>query len=194
METPITIALYLGLRRSEVIGLRWRDVDFDNDTISISNTIVRTKSIIEDEHTKSLASKRILSMHPALKQHLLKEYNQQLVLASKLGEDYQDTNSSVTHVCVWKTNGKQGRVFLPCYISKHFHALLEKNELPVIRFHELRHTAGSILINSGASIKQVQKYLGHEKASVTLDTYIHINQSKHKESSDLLGNQLSKTC
>ena len=101
--------------------------------------------------------------------------------------EYQDANQSVTHVCVWP----DGRPLTPDYVSKHFPALLRKHNLPKIIFHELRHTCGSMLINAGASPKQVQEYLGHEDVSTTLDIYTHLTKDKKTESSNILGGLLS---
>ena len=75
------------------------------------------------------------------------------------------------HICQWA----DGTVFQPDYVSRRFAKLLEKNHLPKIRLHDLRHTAGSMLVNSGHTIKQVQEFLGHEKASTTLDIYSHVS-------------------
>lgn len=75
------------------------------------------------------------------------------------------------HVCQWP----DGQPYKPDYISRRFRTVLEKNGLPRIRFHDLRHTAGSLLINDGQSVKQVQEFLGHEKASTTLDIYTHLS-------------------
>lgn len=77
-------------------------------------------------------------------------------------------------------------MFKPEYVSHRFAKLLERNDLPKIRFHDLRHTAGSILINSGHTVKQVQEFLGHEKASTTLDIYTHVSLEGKKDTADVM--------
>ncbi|MDO4972959.1 MAG: tyrosine-type recombinase/integrase [Eubacteriales bacterium] len=76
--------------------------------------------------------------------------------------------------------------FSPDYVSSHFSLLLKNNHLPHIRFHDLRHTAGSMLVNQGHTIKQVQEFLGHEKASTTLDIYTHVSMEGKKDTADVL--------
>ena len=78
----------------------------------------------------------------------------------------------------------------PDYVSHHFASVLKKNGLPPLRYHELRHTAGSLLISGGESIKNVQAYLGHEKASTTLDIYAHVIGDAQKETATQLESML----
>lgn len=167
IEPAVYLGLYLGLRRSEVAGLRWKDIDFDNNLVHIRNTVVKFKTLSEQEKTKTRSSKRDLYLPTGLKRYLLDlrvktEFNKRF-----LGAGYHDGE----HVCQWP----DGKAYAPDYITHRFRKVLEANDLPVIRFHDLRHTAGSILINGGHSVKQVQEFLGHEKASTTLDIYTHLS-------------------
>ena len=148
IESAVYLGLYLGLRRSEVAGLRWKDIDFDGDLVHICNTVVRYTTISEQEKTKNPASKRTLCLPEGLKRYLLS----------------LDRGKPDDHICK----------LAPDYISHRFHKVLERSGLPIIRFHDLRHTAGSMLINEGQGILQVQNFLGHKKASTTLDIYSHI--------------------
>lgn len=178
IEPAVMLGLYLGLRRSEALGLRWQDVDFESDTVKIRNTVVKTYTLIEAEQTKSAASKRDMHMTDTLKKYLLKLKRKQIEERLALGAEYVVND----HVCIWP----DGRLLSPDYVSHHFATLLQKKGLPPLRFHELRHTAGSLLINGGQSIKSVQEYLGHEKASTTLDIYAHLVSDAHKESATQL--------
>ena len=171
MQEPLRVAvvlgLFYGLRRSEVCGLRWQDVDFDAGTLRVCNTVVKTKTLIEHEKTKSRASKRTMLLVPetvAYFKELKAAQERHQVLC---GKDYADSG----HVCMWQ----DGRAVAPDYISRAFRVFLAKNGLPHIRFHELRHTAGSLLLEKGLSAKQIQEYLGHEKVSTTLDIYGHLS-------------------
>lgn len=173
IESAVYLGLYLGLRRSEVAGLRWMDVDFEHDMVHIRNTIVRFITVSEQEKTKSKASKRDL-FHPAgLKDYLIKLKEKQKHNHAVLDLQF----SGESHVCQWA----DGRPYQPDYISTRFRELLEKRGLPKTRFHDLRHTAGSLLINQGQSVKQVQEFLGHEQASTTLDIYTHLNQESRMD-------------
>ena len=173
IEPAVMLGLYLGLRRSEALGLRWKDIDFDTDTVKIRNTVVKTYSLIEMEQTKSYASRRDMHMTETLKTYLKRLRRKQTENKLRLGSEYIDDG----HVCVWPN----GKPLSPEYVSHRFAKILENNELPALRYHELRHTAGSLLIKGGQSIKEVQEYLGHERASTTLDTYIHLVGDTKKE-------------
>ena len=82
-------------------------------------------------------------------------------------------------------------MFDPNYVSHRFTKLLKKNNLPRIRFHDLRHTAGNMLVNSGHTIKQVQEFLGHEKASTTLDIYTHVSMEGKKDTAQAMDKLLA---
>ena len=83
-----------------------------------------------------------------------------------------------------------GHPFSPDYVSHHFNDLLKKHNLPHIRFHELRHSCASILVNNGATLKDVQEWLGHSDISVTADIYSHLDISRKQGIAALMGNQL----
>lgn len=178
IEPAVYLGLFLGLRRSEVVGLRWKDVDMENGVVHIRNTVVRFSTTAEQEKTKSKASKRDLFMPNALKEFLQTVWDRQEEERKLVGRTYSDTE----HICQWA----DGTVFEPNYVSHRFAKLLKKNDLPHIRFHDLRHTAGSMLVNQGHTIKQVQEFLGHEKASTTLDIYTHVSMEGKKDTAQVL--------
>lgn len=165
VETAVYLGLYLGLRRSEVAGLRWKDVDFEHNIVHIRNTVVRYATISEEERTKNTTSKRDLYLPEGLKRYLE-------------GLPREDPDE---HLCKLR----------PDYISHRFAKVLERSGLPKIRFHDLRHTAGSMLLNNGNSILQVQNFLGHKKASTTLDIYSHIYLEGKKATASKLDELLS---
>ena len=173
VEPAVYLGLYLGLRRSEVAGLRWKDIDFANDIVHICNTRVRYSTVSEQEKTKSRASKRDLYLPSGLKSYLRDlqsaQRNNMELSGNCPGEE--------AHVCQWP----DGRPFQPDYISARFKVFLGQSGLPMIRFHDLRHTAGSLLLSNGQTIKQVQEFLGHEKASTTLDIYTHLSSESRMD-------------
>jgi len=183
IEPAVYLGLFLGLRRSEAMGLRWKDVDMENGIVHIRNTVVRFTTVSELEKTKSKASKRDLFMPNALKEYLQTVWDRQEEERKLIGRTYSDCE----HICQWP----DGTVFKPEYVSHRFAKLLERNDLPKIRFHDLRHTAGSILINSGHTVKQVQEFLGHEKASTTLDIYTHVSLEGKKDTAEMMDQLLA---
>jgi len=182
-KPAIILGLYYGLRRSEACGLRWRDVDFDKGVIHIRNTVVKRKTLIEAEQTKSEASKRTLYIIPETREYLQNLKRKQIENRLLAGASYNVND----HVCVWA----DGKPLAPDYVSHAFRKILIKNNLPIIRFHELRHTAGSMLMDNGLSAKQIQEYLGHEKVSTTLDIYGHLSAEGKREAANVMGNTLA---
>lgn len=183
IRAAIVLGLFLGLRRSEALGLRWQDIDFAKDEIRIRNTVVKILTTVEAEQTKSAASCRNLWMSPELKKFLLELKAEQEEMKAILGSAYEDTG----HVCCWK----DGRAFEPDYITHRFPKILKKNKLPIITFHELRHSCGSILLNAGVSPKAIQEYLGHEDIKTTMNIYTHLTAENKKSAANTLGNLLS---
>ena len=100
------------------------------------------------------------------------------------GKEYIESD----HVCAWP-NGKPQS---PDYIYDHYKKLQKKLGLPSIRLHDLRHTAGSLLINNGLSVKQVQEFLGHEDVSTTLNIYTHLDLEAKQSTATTMDEILSK--
>ena len=176
IEPAVYLGLYLGLRRSEVVGLRWSDIDFEQGVVHVRNTVVRYSTVSEQEQTKNQTSRRDLYLPEGLRKYLIEMENFP-------GVGFSENK----HICQWP----DGQIYEPSYISHRFHKVLERCGLPIIRFHDLRHTAGSMLINEGQSILQVQNFLGHKKASTTLDIYSHVYLEGKKATASKLDELLS---
>ena len=130
------------------------------------------KEIINEGIGQLTRKERDLYMPNALKEFLQTAWDRQEEERQLTGRTYSEDE----HICQWA----DGTAFQPDYVSRRFAKLLEKNHLPKICFHNLRHTAGSMLVNSGHTIKQVQEFLGHEKVSTTLDIYSHVSSEGKK--------------
>lgn len=179
IKPAVILGLFYGLRRSEVCGLRWKDIDFNNGIMQIRNTVVKSQTLIEHEQTKSAKSKRTLALVPDTIPYLQ---------GLKAAQDerraiWKDDPDPQGHVCTHSN----GRSFLPDYVSQGFNHLLKRYGLPHIRFHELRHTAGSLLLNSGMTINEISEFLGHEQVSVTLDIYLHVDIGGKKAVAQAMG-------
>jgi len=182
LEAVVKLALFYGLRRSEAIGLRWRDVNFEENTIRICNTIVQQKSIVEQELTKSKASRRTLHLPAEMKTYLQGLKRAQDERRRIMGSAYH----SGDYVCAQE----DGTPYRPSYVTIRFKEILQQNKLPHIRFHDLRHTAGTILMERGMMAMQISKFLGHEKVATTLDIYGHLSLEGKKETAETMGNIL----
>lgn len=165
LRPAIVLGLFYGLRRSEVLGLRWCDVNFKTNSIFIHRTVTRMVTLDEKDQTKSECSTRRLMMVPGTEQYFMELLEQQKEHLSQFGKRF----SLQQPICIWP----DGRPLAPDYVSHHFKILLERNKLPVIRFHDLRHTAGSLLLEDGVDIKTIQEFLGHNQVSTTTNYYLH---------------------
>ena len=184
MEPIIVFGLYYGLRRSEILGIRWRDIDFGNDSIIIKNTVVWSKTIVEQEKTKSQASARTFVIVPETKDYFQALKRRQAENRLLLGNAYHVSDK----VCV-KADGTE---FQPGYVSKRYAELLKKYSLPHIRLHDLRHTGASVLLRNGASVKQVQEFMGHAKPDIALAIYTHLTDEDKRETAQIMGRILNR--
>ena len=181
----IKITALYGLRRSEVLGIKWDSIDFVNKLLTIKHTVASVVTVVEKDKTKTASSYRsfpltedALSIFQQLKEH--EEDNRRLFGGEYIENDY---------VFKWPNGSK----YSPNYVSRHFSKLLEDNNLPHIRFHELRHSCASIFLNSGRSLKEVQEYLGHSTIAITANIYGHLDVSIKKSMSEALSGSLFGT-
>ncbi len=175
----IVTAVY-GLRRSELLGLKFDSLDFTNKQVTIKHVVSRFSTVVEKDDTKTESSYRTYPMPPEIEQIFIdarerKERNKALFREQYVDNDY---------VFTWD----DGRTYAPDYITRKFKQLLKKYNLPVIRLHDLRHSCASMLLEKGRNLKDVQSWLGHADISTTGNIYGHLT-NKHLNS---VGNELCK--
>ena len=168
----VYMALFYGLRRSEVIGLRWDSIDFDNDTFEINHTIVQHKTLLEKDSTKSEESQAEFELLPQFKRILLKLKDQQDENRKLLGDAYNDTG----YVFVWDN----GDFFKPNWVTRKFRNTVKSAGLPPMRFHDLRHSTASILFDLGWDIEKIKNWLRHADIETTSNIYTHISKDRKK--------------
>lgn len=166
----IIIALYYGLRRSEILGLRWQSINFEKNTFTIEHTVVRHKTTVYKDSTKTKDSKATYQMLPELRKVLLEVKEQQEVNKVKFGKKYIESD-----YCFTKKNGK---LITPDSLYKSFVKILENNNLPHMRLHDLRHSCASILHEKGWSPKDIQEWLRHARIETTMNIYTHISEER----------------
>ena len=173
IEAVVLIATWFGLRRGEIIGLKWNCIDFENRTITVKGTIARAEKTIYKETAKNNASLRTFPLSDEAVKYFLALREKQQQNKKHYGKHYIDKWRDF--VCV-RDNGDLLKLD---YVTRHFPLLCEKCGLRKIRLHELRHSNISLLIANGASMKEVQEWAGHSTYSTTADIYAHI-QSQNK--------------
>lgn len=184
IETEIILACTYGLRRSEVAALTWSQVDFEKETILISKTAVSSKGgTIYKDRTKTKKSCRELPMSTPIKEYLQNLYDKQQRQQASLGYHYFPSD----FVC----RQDNGQIFSVSAITRHFKKLLEDNNLPPIRFHDLRHSAATQLLASGYNMKCVSEWLGHCDIHTTMNIYAHVTNETKQSMANYLGGLLS---
>ena len=175
---PVKLAAFYGLRREEVLGLRWKAIDFEENTITINHTVTQIEEngktvTVASDTTKTKSSMRTLPMVPQFRELLLRKKEEQAELRRVCGKCYN--KEFLDYVCV---NALDERI-KPSYLTNSFPAFAVKNGMRRIRFHDLRHSCASLLLANGVSLKHIQEWLGHSDFSTTANIYAHLDyQSK----------------
>lgn len=185
LELVVFLSAAYGLRRSEVCGLRWEAVDFQNECIFVNHTaVVINGEVIRSDHTKSASSRRRLPMSGLVKDRLHAARKEQEVSAQEFGSLWPDSG----YVCL----RSDGQPIDPTFVSHHFARVLKKSGLPYIRFHDLRHSVATLLLNGGYGLKDIQSWLGHSDISTTGNIYSHMEDSRMEGIAQAIGTSLTE--
>ena len=168
-------ALY-GLRRSELLGLQWDSIDFERKTMTIRHTVSKVTEVVAKDKTKNASSRRSFPLTPEAEAILRRAKEQEQQNRAAFGREYQENS----YVFKWP----DGHPYSPDYISHRFNRLLKKHDLPHIRFHELRHSCASMLIDLGFTLKDVQEWLGHSDIKMTANIYAHLDTARKTNMAD----------
>ncbi|UOY93157.1 site-specific integrase [Ectobacillus sp. JY-23] len=170
------ISIFTGMRQGEVLGLRWKDIDFDTQTIFVRQTLTQNAKV--KAGAKNQASLRSIHIPNKLIDEL-RTYRKQLLQEKLLlGQSYYDNDLVI---CT-----RDGKPMIPRNFRKEFYKVVEKVGLPKIRFHDLRHTHATILIQQNVNVKLISERLGHSDIQTTLNTYSHVLPDMQKSVSDKL--------
>jgi integrase len=184
MEIIIKLCAYLGLRREEACGLKWSDIDLDEKTIYIRSARTSAGSNTVLKGTKNYSSTRMLHIAEHLYNALQKEKAKQNENAEFFCNDYIKSD----YVLVMS----DGKPYRPNYISELFTEFIERNNLPKIVLHELRHTFASLLNHIGASEYDISKTLGHSSPATTKKIYTHLFDKKQTVAVEAVVNIIRK--
>lgn len=178
LEAVYSVGIAMGLRLGEVLGLRWADVDLERGTLRVEQALQTlgrgvAKELGVDAVTfsqpKSERSKRQLFMPPVVVKSLGAHRKRQLEERLFAGAEWVDSGLVFTNT--------KGASLDPTKVRKDLRALLRKAELPMIRFHDLRHTCASLLLAQRVDFRTIMHVLGHSQISLTMNTYAHVAES-----------------
>ncbi len=156
----VLVTLYYGLRRSEVLGLKWSAVDFAEDTLQIRHTVVKGSTIEAKDKTKTASSRRTFPLLPEVKDVLMRRK--------------AEAGTESEYIFTWQ----DGRLFRPDFVTRGFQRAIEKQGLAHLRFHDLRHATATILFDRGWSVKDVQHWLGHTDIETTMNIYVSYGRGR----------------
>lgn len=182
LAIPVNLAVHLGLRREEIVGLRWKYVDFDNRIIHIEEVRTSAGSKVITKQPKTDKSRRSLHMSDDLFYLLSDHRAKHEEMKKMLGSEYDKSGYLYCH-----DNGKPYRVNS---ITEQFKNFLEKNELPRIRLHDLRHSFASVLHHEGVDLKLISETLGHSDIGTTNKIYTHVFDKTHKDTLNIMSGVL----
>ncbi len=176
LEVPVLMGGFYGLRRSECVGLRWSAIDLTNNVFYINHTVTTPRvngklKIVAKDRAKTKSSLRAMPLDMAVKERLLVIKERQEMYRKKFKRSYN--KDWLDYVMVDELGG----LIMPNYVTSAFKRVLTKNDLRPIRFHDLRHTSASLLLNNGVQLKDIQMWLGHSDFATTANIYAHLDAS-----------------
>jgi integrase len=185
-EAVYVIALNLGLRRGEVLGLRWSDIEFDSQTLRVNQSVQRLltdaesgpKSALRATETKTDGSRRTMAVPDAVVRALRLQRAKQAQQRLVAGFQWNGSHDLIF------TN-QTGGPLEPKVLTRDYKALLKQAGLPTtLRFHDLRHSAATLLLAQGVHPRAIMEILGHSSITVTMNTYGHVLPAMLREAAD----------
>lgn len=167
----VFIGIFLGLRRSEILGLKWSAIDFVDKKIKIKATVTRVQSVHHNDATKSPNSYRTLAMSHSVEELLANIFKTQCEYKSFFKNSYKNEQNYVF-------TQPDGSLIDPDWLSKQVNKGFKQFGRPEISFHKLRHTCASLLIELNWNVKKVQYWLGHADVTTTLKIYTHYERHR----------------
>lgn len=185
------LAITTGMRRGEILALRWKDIELESGLIKVRRNMDRVKVFNENENVyklvegtpKTKRSNRVLPILPDTKTLLKSHYTRQKIEKVRLGEKYIDDGYVFCN--------KNGTPLSPRNFAKHFYKVLKDADIPHTNFHSLRHTFASYGLENGMELKVISELLGHSSIAITADIYTHVSINKKKIELDKLNQILT---
>ena len=179
LELPVLVAAFYGLRRGEVLGLKWNAIDFERGTISIKRTVTSINldgkyQEIEKESAKTKSSLRTLPLIGSFKEYFMQVKEAQELNKKVCGNCYNYQYDGYAFV------DEMGERMKANYLTTRFPEILEKKGLCRMLFHDLRHSCASLLLANGVSLKHIQEWLGHSDFTTTANIYAHLDYKSLK--------------
>ena len=183
LSTLYRLLMATGMRRGEVVGLRWQDVDFDGRCLFVVQQITEVRGRLVVGTPKTRRGARVVPLDDHTVDRLRAHKEVQTLERVAWGSAWHDSGLVFTR--------EDGRPLRPEYVTRHFQRLAAEAGLPVIRLHDLRHTNASIALAAGVDIKVVSDRLGHSTTAITADLYTHVNRNVGRAAADRIAEVLT---
>jgi integrase len=185
-EALFSVALSLGLRRGEIVGLRWQDIDFAAGMLRVTHSLERIKgSGLQLGDPKSAKAQRLLRLPQVCILALARQKENQRIAREWCGAKWKEGDFVFTT--------SVGTPMQPEMVTREFKAIIAASGLPDMRLHDLRHSCATLLLAQGVHPKLVQETLGHSTYQLTMDTYSHMIPQLRNEVADRMDEILSPT-
>ncbi len=195
MGTVIFVALALGLRRGEVLGLRWEDVDLERRTLTVRNTVQRVQGfgLRVKPDPKSEYSERTVSMPQVIVDALAVHRERQVTLREAANGRWQGPDYFGGRMTGFVFTSTIGTVIEPRSVNRYYDAAVKRAGIPKQRFHDLRHNFAGLLLVQGVAPRVVQEMMGHSTIAITMNRYTHVPDALQRDAADRLDALLSGT-
>jgi len=178
LESLYRVAVSLGLRQGEALGLRWNDVDLDGGQLRVSWALQRVNGHLELVEPKTKKSRRTVMLPATVANALRAHRSRQVDEQQKAGSKWQDQDFVFTTLLGTPLEGTR--------VTKDFQKVLDKAGLPQMKFHELRHSCVSLLGAQGVAPRTIQEIMGHSQMSTTMGIYAHVMPSVLRDAADAM--------
>ena len=176
IECVVAIAISTGMRRGEIVALRWQDITDEYSKVHVRRTLQNTHKGLIFENPKTPRSRRVIVLPEFLRPYLERQKLDQERRRGELGDAWQDNGLVIDQ--------GDGRPYNPDSISSYWRGALRRAGLPHVRFHDLRHAHATMMLSQGVHPKIVSERLGHASIGITLDTYSHVLPSMQQDAAD----------
>ena len=190
IEIVVHIAAYYGLRRCEILGLRWDAVDFQNKTITIQRKVIQVEDesghekLYVETRLKTNSTRRTLPLIPHIEEMLLAKKKSDEFFKRSFGKEYDTEYEGF--IC----RKPDGTMITPGFVTTHFGYIVRTRGLKHLRFHDLRHSCASLLLANDVPMKAIQEWLGHATYAITANLYSHLEYNAKIASAETIARVL----